>query len=202
MIARILLITALCATIKTNYTYSYQAYPDRVAHSHPFGHAGAYPTPYPNSTMQSLLMASLLNPAAYPLNTGTTNTNFQKAWNDHLGNDLVNNGAIQQNLSCRAECRRQAESPVCGSNMTRYFNECDAQCDQITYSTENLRYNDRCCCDEDDLSLAQGNLTCVLATANDFTNVSTRLIVNRCLANCLTQNGDSLAQGSDIVSPC
>lgn len=202
MLTRLLIITALCAPLSAFYSYGYQTYPDRTAHSHPFGHPGANPTPYPNQTMQQILMASLLNPAPHPQQTGTFNTNFQKAWQGHMGNDMINQGAIQQNVSCRADCRRQSEDRTCGSNMTLYFNECDAQCDEVTYSTENLRYNSQCCCTDEQMSLDQGKLTCVLATQNDYSTASLRLVLNQCLTRCLTLNGDSLAQDNDMVSPC
>lgn len=187
----------------SGYQYGYQTYPDRTQHSHPYGHPGATPVPGPNSDMSQLIMSSLLNPAANP-SSNLKGSDFLKAWNEQYGYSMTELGAVQENIACRTKCRRMEQEPVCGDyNMTRYFNSCDAECDQVTFNKVNLRYDDKCCCTEAMMSLEVGNLVCVAEKGNISSNSDLKLVLNQCLANCLTKTGDELNQRDiDEVVSC
>lgn len=211
MTSKITLITLAMALQTTfawsGYQYGYQTYPDTIQHSHPYGHPGAYPVPAPTVDMTQLIMSSMIDPAQNP-GHHLKGRDFLKSWNERYGYNMVELGAVQENIACRTKCRRLESSPVCGDyNKIRYFNSCDAECDQVTYNTNNLRYNNKCCCSEDELSLEQGDLVCVSRNNGDTSvgttgNTVLKLILNQCMANCLTQNGVSLAQNDDYVFPC
>lgn len=209
---KILLTIALfCALVSSQtqyYRYNYQNYPlhfdslyqGRPANRGPYGGN----TPLDNMMMQSALR-SLLNPGVSP-NRRVSRTNFLKEWNTRFGYNFMSLEAVQENIGCRARCRRISESAVCGDNKTRYFNSCDAECDQITYNTSMLRYNNVCCCNDNQMSLLTSDIFCVVAPTwvkgTTTAGLGPKMIVNGCLLECLTKMGHSLAQGSDVVRPC
>ena len=206
MIKQILLASLfVAATLSQNdyYNYNYQNYPLYYDHLYQ-GRANrggpmAGSTPLDNQLLRST-MRSLLRPAVDP-NRRTSNTSFLKEWNNRFGYNFMSIEAIQENIGCRARCRRLSESPVCGDNMTRYFNSCDAECDQVTHGTENLRYNNSCCCLDSQMSLTSGNVFCVAALPFNKTGTP-KMILNDCLLTCLQRNGDNVAQENDSVIPC
>ena len=111
--------------------------------------------------------------------------------------------AVRENIACRAKCRSLTEAPVCGTNMTRYFNKCDAECDLVTYSTDNLRYNKRCCCSSDMMSLDSGKVYCVVQLPWAKGNgTPPKMVVNGCILNCLQKSGDKIAQGTNSLVGC
>ena len=206
--SKILLITTLFCSVawaQTNYyNYNYQNYPvhfDQLYHGRPAnrGPLGGN-TPMDNMLLQSA-MRSLMNPGVDP-NRRTSRTSFLKEWNTRFGYNFMSLEAVQENIGCRARCRRLSESAVCGDNKTRYFNTCDAECDQVTYNTENLRYNNTCCCFDNQMSLASGNVFCVVSLPFNKNTQAPKMIVNSCLLECLTKNGHSLAQDNHTVMPC
>lgn len=160
-----------------------------------------------NSLMKNQLtksvLRSLLTPATNPNPTSgiSGNKSFSDQWNQEFGYNFLNIEAVQENVGCRAKCRRMDESPVCGDNMTRYFNSCDAECDQVKYNTVDLRYNKMCCCKENMMTLNSGSVFCVVP-ANWVKTVPPNMVVNECLLVCLQKKGDMIAQGSDMIVPC
>ena len=205
LLSSALLFTVLAAQSNSNhYNYNFQNYPlyfdqlyqGRPARSGPF--AGS--TPLDNMLLRST-MRSLLRPAVDP-NRRTSNTSFLKEWNNRFGYNFMGIEAVQENIGCRARCRRLSESPVCGANMTRYFNSCDAECDQVTYGTENLRYNNQCCCLDSQMSLTAGNVFCVAPLPFNKQTDTPKMILNDCLLTCLQKSGDNVAQNNDSVVPC
>lgn len=206
---KILLTTALlCALASAQtpyYRYNYQNYPlhfDALYQGRPPSR-GPYGgnTPLDNMMLQSV-MRSLLAPGVDP-NRRVTRTNFLKEWNNRFGYNFMSLEAVQENIGCRARCRRLSESPVCGDNKTRYFNSCDAECDQVTSNTSNLRYNNTCCCYDNQMALTAMKVFCVVGpTWKKGTGTLPNMIVNSCLYECLTKMGHSLTQGSDVVRPC
>ena len=187
------------------YNYNFQNYPvhfDQLYHGRAAS-GGAFGN---NSPMDQMLlqsaMRSLIKPGVSP-NQRVSKTSFLNEWNSRFGYNFMSLEAVQENIGCRARCRRMSSSPVCGDNMTRYFNSCDAECDQVTYGTSNLRYNNRCCCTDNMMALTSGNLYCVVNMP--WTKASATppfLVVNYCIMNCLQRSGDSLAQGSHSVVGC
>jgi hypothetical protein len=161
-----------------------------------------------DSPMQNQLtasaMRSLLNPASDPnLRSHGGKTNFTKQWNQEFGYNFLGIEAIQENIGCRARCRRLSEEPVCGVNMTRYFNSCDAECDQVEYNSTDLRYGNTCCCKDHEMSLTAGKVYCIAEP--DWlrsSGIAPKLILNACLMVCLEKSGDSVAQNGDIAHPC
>lgn len=206
---KVLLTTALLfafASAQTEYyRYNYQNYPvsfDALYHGRPAsrGPFGGN-TPLDNMLLQSV-MRSLINPGVDP-NRRVSRSNFLKEWNNRFGYNFMSLEAIQENIGCRARCRRVTESPVCGSNKTRYFNTCDAECDQVISSISLLRYNNTCCCNDDQMSLVSGRVFCVIESGwTKASNEPPKMIVNSCLYECLTKMGHSLAQNSDVVRGC
>jgi len=206
--SKLLLISSLLiwTTLAQNnyYSYNYQNYPvqfDHLYHGRPAnrGPLGGN-TPMDNMLLQSA-MRSLMKPGVDP-NRRTSSTSFLKEWNQRFGYNFMSIEAIQENIGCRARCRRLTESPVCGDNKTRYFNSCDAECDQVTYNTNLLRYNKSCCCYDDQMSLLTGKVSCVVENSSDRRGTAPFMIVNKCLHECLTKRGHSLAQDNHIVVNC
>ena len=192
ILGTILIQTTLCLD---SYNYNYQIYPLHFSdfhyanaqannHSHAGGHSIYGSTnPQISQSMLDLILRSLVNPAASPNNTVSSTGDFVKLWNSQFGYNFTSIGAIQENIGCRARCLRLDESPVCGVNGTRYFNSCDAECDQISYSTDNLRYNDKCCCSDSEISVAAGELFCL---RDSVTVASYYLSVTKCMMKCLS----------------
>ena len=196
ILGAILIQTALC---QSKQLYNYQIFPvnsadfhyanaQSNAHSHAGGHSVYGSTnPQISQSMLDLILRSLVNPAASPNNTVSSTGDFVKLWNSQFGYNFTSIGAIQENIGCRARCLRLDESPVCGVNGTRYFNSCDAECDQISYSKDNLRYNNKCCCSDDEISAKIYSLACLI----DSVNGDYYLNVTRCMMKCLSLD-DSL----------
>lgn len=187
------------------YNYNYQNYPlyfDHLYQGRPVrGSTLSGSTPLDNMLLQST-MRSLLRPAVDP-NRRVSRSSFLKEWNDRFGYNFTSIEAVQENIGCRARCRRLSESPVCGENMHRYFNSCDAECDQVTYNTENLRYNNTCCCTDSMMPLTSGNVYCVVELPwIKGTSGAPKMVLNECLLLCLQKNGDSVAQNNDSVVVC
>jgi hypothetical protein len=186
------------------YNYNYQNYPVYFDHlyqgraAQTGGLQGSTPL---NNMLTRSAMRSLLSPAVSP-NVQTNNSSFIKEWNNRFGYNFLSIEAIQENIGCRARCRRLDESPVCGDNMTRYFNSCDAECDQVTYGTANLRYNNSCCCLENQMALTSGSVFCVVELPFDKSTGTPKMILNSCMLTCLQKNGQNVAQNSDTVVPC
>ena len=204
-----LLATLISAQTSNYYNYNYQNYPVYFDHLYQGRHAGASgaygglnggSTQLNNMLLRST-MRSLLSPAVSP-NARTTNTSFVNEWNNRFGYNFLSLEAIQENIGCRARCRRLSESPVCGDNMTRYFNSCDAECDQVTYNTTNLRYSNNCCCMDNQMALTSGSVFCVVTLPFDKSTGTPKMILNSCLLTCLQKNGDNIAQNGDSVVPC
>ena len=205
---KILLTSALliCLTSAQNnyYNYNYQNYPVHFDHLYQGRPANRGPlggnTPMDNMLLQSA-MRSLIRPGVDP-NRRTSRTSFLKEWNQRFGYNFMSIEAVQENIGCRARCRRLSESPVCGDNKTRYFNSCDAECDQVGYNTSNLRYNNSCCCYDNQMSLASGAVYCVVDSTFVKATSQPFMVVNSCLLECLTKRGDSLAQDNHKVISC
>ena len=190
----ILIQAALC-----QYQYTYNKHPLHSSdfhyanaltpgHSHAGGHGSSIygsTNPQVSQSMLDLILRSLVNPAASPNTTVSSSSDFVRLWNTQFGYNFTSIGAIQENIGCRARCLRLTESPVCGVNGTRYFNSCDAECDQVSYSTANLRYNNKCCCDDNEISAAVGDLFCL---TDPLANGGTvyYLSVTRCMMKCLS----------------
>lgn len=162
------------------------------------------PTPPSNNLLLQSVLQSLLGQASTQAATQTVSpVSFLDQWNAKFGYNFMSLESVRQNISCRARCRSLTESPVCGVNMTRYFNSCDAECDQVTYSTDNLKYNKRCCCSSDMMSLVAGNVYCVvqLPWVKGSTSLP-KMVVNGCILNCLQKSGNMITQGTDSVVGC
>ena len=207
--SKLLLVSSLfiwTALAQNNYyNYNYQNYPVHFDHLYQGRPANRGPlggnTPMDNMLLQSA-MRSLIRPGVDP-NRRTSRTSFLKEWNQRFGYNFMSIEAVQENIGCRARCRRLSESAVCGDNKTRYFNSCDAECDQVTYNTSMLRYNNTCCCTDDQMSLTTGSVTCVVSgTTFDKATQQPLMVVNSCLHECLTKSGDSLAQDNHSIFPC
>jgi len=193
-----------CWTPTQNYNYqNYPVYFDDLYHGRPRNRGPGNHGPLDNQLTRSA-MRSLLNPAQGPnVRTHSGQFDFKKQWNKEFGYNFLGIEAIQENIGCRARCRRLSEEPVCGENMTRYFNSCDAECDQVTYNTDDLRYNKTCCCKDNEMSLAAGMVHCIAKF--DWVRGSgepPKMILNTCLMNCLEKSGDKVAQDNDMVHPC
>jgi hypothetical protein len=145
--------------------------------------------------MLDLILKSLISPTASPNDTFASSGDFVNLWNTKFGYNLTSIGAIQENIGCRTRCLRLTESPVCGSNGTRYFNSCDAECDQVTYGTANLRYNNKCCCNDDDVNMTVNNLHCYTVGG------TMTMVVTRCMMKCLNMDaaGSPTSSGSWAV---
>lgn len=194
-------------TWESKYNYNYQNYP--VHFNDLFHGPGPDQGPFGgdsimNNQLIKSAMRSLINPAKSPgAHKGLgPNASFRNQWNKELGYSFLNHSAGQENIGCRARCLKMEESPVCGSNMTRYYNSCDAECDQVTYGTSMLRYNNMCCCDEDSLSLKIGHLHCIVKSGFNKNNNRPKLIVNKCMYQCLEKKGESLVQENYTAIPC
>ena len=214
----ICLFSAPLIAQENSYYYNYQNYPTHFGqiyngHGGHGGHGGqgmggGYGgNPYGgNTSLNNVLlrsvMGSLVRPGVSP-NNRTSKNDFLKLWNQRFGYNFLSLEAVQENIGCRARCRRMSHSPVCGANRTRYFNSCDAQCDQVTYETSTLRYNKMCCCDDNSMDLTAGNVMCVVDnTYHPVTNNAVKMILNRCMYMCLEAHGDKVAQNSDMVVSC
>lgn len=206
----ILLASLLAAsTVATTpgYNYNFQNYPlyyDDLYHGRPRrggGPFGGGESPLSNQLTRSALR-SLMRPAVDPNVRNHGMGSYRSEWNKELGYDFLNLEAFQENIGCRARCRRLSEEPVCGDNMTRYFNSCDAECDQVTYNSTNLRYNKMCCCDESWLSLHSGNVFCVAEVGWVKGNTPPKMIINQCLLVCLEKFGEKVNQENDQIYPC
>jgi len=202
------LFVASAFTWAKQYNYNYQNYPlhfDDLYHgSRQHGNSPFGGDSIMNNQLTKSALRSLINPAHSPGVHGGLNPkgSFTKQWNQELGYNFINHEAGQENVGCRARCLKMTESPVCGSNMTRYFNSCDAECDQVTYGTDMLKYNNMCCCLKESMSLDIGKLYCVVEKQwNKLTTVP-KMIVNECLMVCLERKGMKLNQDDDKVVPC
>lgn len=206
LVSCVLLVTGVFS-VASSYKYNFQNYPlhfDALYHGKPRnrgppGHGG----PMENQLIRSA-MRSLLNPATGPgVRSGSRKDNFTKEWNKEFGYNFINIEAVQENVGCRARCRKMDENPVCGSNMTRYFNSCDAECDQVKYTTNNLRYNNACCCYDSEMTLEASKVYCVAERGwTKSSSVIPKMIINKCLFVCLEKNGNKIAQNNDKVYPC
>lgn len=186
--------------------YNYQNYPlhfDDLYHGRPRNRGPYGGTPMENQLTASA-MRSLLKPARGPnvrLNGGKTN--FTKQWNKEFGYNFLGIEAVQENIGCRARCQKLSEDPVCGENMTRYFNSCDAECDQVKYNSKDLRYDNTCCCKDYQMSLKAGKVHCI--ADQDWkrkSGIAPKMILNDCLMVCLEKFGDKVAQNGDKVHSC
>ena len=202
----VILALVFTSTLCVTYNYNYQLY-DLFQHqlrqgpAHPASPFGASTSPM-NAAAIQLALKSLLSPSVSP-NTSVSSTNFLKSWNSEFGYNFASLGAVQENIGCRARCQRLSEVPVCGdTNFVRYYNACDAECDQETYNTSNLRYNNNCCCTDASLSLDKGDLVCISDSLSELGDSHLKMVLNQCLAKCLTQNGDKLEQDNDFSVPC
>lgn len=206
----ILATALLCVSVSAQtqqYSYNFQRYPfdfNSLYHGRP---AQRSSSPYENNSALNNLLAqsalrSLLNPGVSP-NRRVSRSNFLKEWNNRFGYNFMSLEAVQENIGCRARCRRLTESPVCGDNKTRYFNSCDAECDQVKYNTNTLRYNNTCCCDDNQMLLTTGNVFCVVDTSwVKGATPGPKMILSSCLLECLTKMGDSITQNGDVIRPC
>lgn len=203
LICSILTISVVSQT--QYYNYNYQNYPvhfDQLYQGRP-ANGGAFGnnTPMDQMLLQSA-MRSLIKPGVSP-NQRVSRSSFLNEWNSRFGYNFMSLEAVQENIGCRARCRRMSSSPVCGDNMTRYFNSCDAECDQVSYGTENLRYNNRCCCTDDMMALTSSSLYCVVTLPWTKGGADApKMIMNHCMMNCLQKNGDSIAQDNDSIVGC
>lgn len=202
------LLAANFLLVSASYKYNFQNYPVHFDHLYR-GKPRSAATPGFGGPMKNQLlhsaMRSLLNPATDPgTRSGSTKDNFRKEWNKEFGYSFINIEAVQENIGCRARCRRLDENPVCGvNNMTRYFNSCDAECDQEEYSTTTLRYNNVCCCQDSEMSLLAGKVFCVAETGwTKGSNTPPKMIINKCLFVCLEKKGHSIAQNGDRIYGC
>lgn len=200
-----LFMAGMFSQTTSSYNYNFQNYPvyfDHLYHGrHATNNSASGQSGLNNMLTQSAL-TSLLNPAV-STNVRSNNVNFMNEWNNRFGYNFLSLEAVQENIGCRARCRRLSESPVCGDNMTRYFNSCDAECDQVTYGTGNLRYNNQCCCLDSQMSLESSEVYCVSDQTNFDKSIHTpKMILNECLLICLQKNGDSVTQNSDSIFGC
>ena len=191
----ILIHSSMC-----QYQYNYQLYPSHQGgntqagyHSHVGGHSiyGGTNT-QTSQSMLDLILKSLISPTASPNDTFSSSGDFVNLWNTKFGYNLSSIGAIQENIGCRTRCLRLSESPVCGTNGTRYFNSCDAECDQVSYGTGNLRYNNKCCCDDTEVQLSMNTLSCYTVNSQQL------MVVTQCMMKCLNMDaaGSPTSSGS------
>ena len=180
--------------------YNYQNYPVQFSslhnvypvQSHPNNIYGSSGTQQNQQAMMELVLKSIAAPNVSLNDTVNNTTDFVNMWNTQFGYNFSSIGTIQENIGCRARCLRLDEKPVCGSNGFRYFNSCDAECDQVTHNTTNLRYNKKCCCDDIEVVETNGSLMCLRTTAGG----TSFLTVTQCMYKCLRMD-DSSAYGSD-----